>query len=200
MRKICRDYENPFDNYNIDLAEFLCPFFKKLNFTPNYLTTISLVCGLLSSYYLWNFKPVHFAIFYYLMYLFDCIDGHYARKYNMCTELGDFYDHVKDVVIHTLTLGIILHRYKFSNKSFILIISLYIILTILMFSHLGCQELIYQRNESPTIGFCKDFIKENPFKAIKYTKLFGCGTWIIFIILLAFYINFYRKSIIERRI
>ena len=30
-------------------------------------------------------------------YFFDCMDGHFARKYNMVTEFGDMYDYITDL-------------------------------------------------------------------------------------------------------
>jgi len=40
MRKIPRELENPIDNIIINIAEPVCKMFKKLNFTPNGITTL----------------------------------------------------------------------------------------------------------------------------------------------------------------
>ena len=50
-RKIPKDYDNPLDNILIDLVEILNPYFKKLNFTPNGITFLSLVFGLITIVY-----------------------------------------------------------------------------------------------------------------------------------------------------
>ena len=52
MSKIDQNYYNIIDNNLIQLSEYLSPTFKKLNFTPNGITTLSLVFGVLSIYLL----------------------------------------------------------------------------------------------------------------------------------------------------
>ena len=49
-RKIIRKYENPIDNLLLDIAIPMNTFLYKLKFTPNMLTTISLLLSLLGSY------------------------------------------------------------------------------------------------------------------------------------------------------
>ena len=51
MRKIKKIYENPIDDILIDIAKYLCPYFKKCYITPNNLTTISLITGVLSIFF-----------------------------------------------------------------------------------------------------------------------------------------------------
>ena len=49
-RKIPKELENPFDNIIIELSIKINPLFKYFNFTPNMLTIISLLLGILSAY------------------------------------------------------------------------------------------------------------------------------------------------------
>ena len=54
-RKIAFSYENPFDIKFISVAEKInTNIFRPLNFTPNMITTLSLLCGLFSCYSLYN--------------------------------------------------------------------------------------------------------------------------------------------------
>ena len=99
MRKIPEESDNPIDNFILKIVDPLCPLFKALHFTPNGITTISLVFGLLSAYLLYKGHPYLFGITFFISYFFDCMDGYYARKYNMVTRFGDIYDHVKDIVV-----------------------------------------------------------------------------------------------------
>ena len=48
MRKIPPELENPVDRVFIDMADASSEFYKSLNFTPNMLTTLSLITGLIS--------------------------------------------------------------------------------------------------------------------------------------------------------
>ena len=119
MRKINSNYENPLDNILINIADNLCPIAYNYKFTPNILTTISLIfCGisallLLNSYYFIA------ALFFLISYYFDCMDGHFARKYNMVTKFGDYYDHVADITKILLILYIF---YIIDSKKFFITI------------------------------------------------------------------------------
>ena len=48
------------------------------------------------------FNYIISAILYLTRYIFDCIDGFYARKYNMTTVFGDWYDHISDILINLI--------------------------------------------------------------------------------------------------
>ena len=71
MRKIDRKYENPFDNIIIDLTEKSMPIFRYFNCTPNTITTMSLVTGLQSVYFLYHRKIKLSITFYLFQYFFD---------------------------------------------------------------------------------------------------------------------------------
>ena len=192
MRKIIREHENPLDNINIDISDKLCPFFKKMNFTPNGITTLSLIFGIISIIFLLKCNVLFFAITYYISYFFDCMDGHYARKYKMTSKGGDLYDHIKDVSINFILALIILFYFKYPRNKKIVLIILIILMFTLMSIHLGCQEKIYDSDESSTLNFTKNMCK-NPEKYIKFTRFFGCATWTIFIILVVIYVNKIKK-------
>ena len=126
MRKIKQEYENPIDNGFIFISETLNPLWKLLNFTPNTLTTLSLIFGLLAVYYLYKGHVWKFIIFYTISYHFDCNDGNYARTYKMTTKFGDLYDHYKDVSIFILLLGVIIYKHS-RNKKLIQVIVILIV-------------------------------------------------------------------------
>jgi len=48
MRKIPSELENPLDNLCCYFAELFSEYFNKMSFTPNMLTTISLIIGIFS--------------------------------------------------------------------------------------------------------------------------------------------------------
>lgn len=190
MRKIERFYENPIDNVNIDIVDILCPFFKKLNLTPNDITTLSLITGFLSLYCLYKDYILSFCILYYISYIFDCMDGHYARKYNMVSKFGDMYDHIKDISV-TITLLVLLYsRYK--DQINITVILILVLATICMFSHLGCQENVYSKRESKSLNILKNMCP-NP-KNIIYSRFVGCGTFIFIVILIVLYLEYTKNN------
>src|SRR3989304_4470904 len=152
MRKIPEESDNPIDNFILKIVDPLCPLFKALHFTPNGITTISLVFGLLSAYLLYKGHPYLFGITFFISYFFDCMDGYYARKYNMVTRFGDIYDHVKDIVVILIILYIFLKRnYKCSPRLMIIFAIVLGIILLLMFAFIGCQEKIYRTDQSPAL-------------------------------------------------
>ena len=179
--KIPSSQENPFDVANIWLMDKLCPSFKSIGLTANDITTLSLVFGLLSLFFLWKYNVAGFAVTYYISYMFDCMDGHYARKYNLVSKFGDYYDHIKDVLVVIGLFTILIIRYKVPLK-----VSIF---TLLMISHLGCQEKLYPHDESPALSKSKLLCPGNAKNNIKFTRWFGCGTWTIVAILAVFYMK-----------
>jgi len=189
MKKIPNEIDNPLDNVLIEIADRLCPYFYNLNHTPNMITTYSLITGLISCYFLNQKKIILFGIFYFLSYFFDCLDGHYARKYNMTTNIGDMYDHFKDYFICFLVFYISYLNSKHNINIYIILIILTML--VLMSAHMSCQELnCNDQFKDINNGFIlkSNFLcakKEN----IRWTRYFGCGTFTVMYILLVSWIN-----------
>ena len=161
VNKIADKYECPIDKYLLKFIDTHLDIYYNISFTPNMITTIGIFFGLLSMYNIlqYNFKLASFLLLG--AYYFDCVDGKLARKYNMQTNFGDYYDHFGDIfkiciVIYALYKT---NPTKFSNIQFILII-----LAVMMIIHLGYQETIYNKSESPTLNFSKQIAKydKNP--------------------------------------
>ena len=182
-RKIARYYQSPIDALLYDIAEKLSPMFKRYNLTPNHITTIAnIVRGLsLVMFYKKHYKVS--AVLYIIGYYFDCMDGYFARRYNMTTKFGDLYDHISDVVIHLILLWLLL-RIKFRYKTNIL--TLLALLLIGAFTHMGCQEILYKKKSVLTIlqKLCYNV------KYIKYTRFLGLGTFIFVLACIIFNLNY----------
>jgi phosphatidylserine synthase len=185
VNKLKDIYENPADLWIYERVDEHMHIYKKLHFSPNILTTISLSIGLFSAYQILQGNLIIAAILWMISYYFDCADGKFARKYNMVTKFGDIYDHASDgiktlAVLYALIKTTIKRGKKLilNNKQW-LYIGLILLLAILMFINLGYQECIYNTNESLILGFCRllVFFDKNPHKSIQYTKYFGCGTF-----------------------
>lgn len=188
-RKIAFSYENPFDIKFISVAEKInTNIFRPLNFTPNMITTLSLLCGLFSCYSLYNKNFKMFCILFALSYLFDCADGNYARKYDMVTSFGDFFDHISDTVKIVLFL-LIIYNFKeiLTNRERTLIITSVIILIILSLIHIGCQEKIYNNKDVSTLSFTKNLCVNG--ENINVTRFFGSGTLILYIIFIGIWLD-----------
>jgi phosphatidylglycerophosphate synthase len=178
MRKIPEHIENPIDNIIYQSIDSSAILFRKMNFTPNMITTISTLFGVLSIYSLYKDKFALAGILYFISYYFDCLDGYYARKYDMVSKLGDYYDHVKDIAIFS---GIIIMLFK---KRIFPGLIFFIPIVILTFIHFGCQEIYYNKNESDSLKFTTYFCpvkndKNKLEKMMKFTRYFGSGTLVL---------------------
>lgn len=191
MRKIPHYYENPIDNILLDFSDKLVPFLKKNGHTPNMITTYSFVCGLVSLYFLWYSQIEYFIIFYSMGYIFDCIDGHMARKYNIVTKFGDLYDHLTDYIIGIGIVYILIVKY--SDKITINHIIGILILILLMQRHIGCQQKFYTENRKTddnvieSITSLSKFCRKN--EDMRWTRFFGTGTFNIVLLALIYDIS-----------
>lgn len=152
-RKINDSIENPIDLFLIEINTKLNPLYYNLNFTPNTLTSLSLVITLLGLYLHSNSYFIVGGILYFIGYYFDCADGNYARTYNMTTKFGDLYDHISDFVKFGLYIYL-LYSYNLPMKTIIFISVVVILLLISSGLFLGCQESIYAKNNDGS-----DFLK-----------------------------------------
>lgn len=182
-RKIPRHLENEFDNIIIDIVDKINPYLKKLNFTPNIITTISFFFGIimLITYY----KNYYYltALFLLLSYFFDCIDGNFARTYNMQTKFGDYYDHITDWLVFGILFILILIK-KIPNKIKLLYFLIIIILLILTGFYSGCTEKYIKKNKSNIHNSSLELIMCPDIKYMNILKYFGCGTLIIVLIII----------------
>jgi phosphatidylglycerophosphate synthase len=197
MRKIECNCENPLDNILIHISDYLCPYAYKYGFNPNIITTISLLFCIISGLLLLKSYYIISAIFFLLSYLLDCMDGHFARKYNMVTIFGDYYDHFSDFTKIILILYIL---YIIDSKIIIMMLPVIILLLFLMSIHLGCQELYYGKIESHSLNITKSLCpvydinnKLSIEKVLEYTRYFGCGTFMLFIALIIIYYGVNKK-------
>lgn len=196
-RKVDSSIENPIDNFMINTSEFLSPYFKSLNYTPNGITTMSLIFGIASLYHLYYHNMLLFGIFFVLAYLFDCTDGYYARKYNMVSDGGDKYDHIKDLFVVLATIYILYNRYNILEfPVLILIVAVFCVLSMIS---VGCHEKITKpENKSDTLKVFDILTpnRENCSKYINYIRFFGPGTLVFVVIAAVVYLNSYSDETI----
>jgi phosphatidylglycerophosphate synthase len=188
--KLPKHLDNPIDVWILNLCEKMDTFFVKCNMTPNKLTTISAYFGLLSVYCLYNKIKYLPGIFFFISYVFDGADGQFARRHNMVSKFGDYYDHFKDWTIIFMIIYILYQR----NKVYL---SVFIFIFFLSSIHIGCQEHYYTENNkdklhSDTLSFCKKFCKfdniDDLERKMLYTKYIGLGTSNLIISILLFFI------------
>lgn len=202
MRKIPTELENPIDNIILSTSDTAVDFFYKIGFTPNGLTTLSLLTGLLS---IKNFKNEHYywsAFWYFVSYYFDCLDGHMARKYNMISVFGDYYDHIKDLFIAGLLVYHIVktyYRHGITMKNLLIVLAIIGLVGYLSGMQIGCQEIYYDSDdETKTIDLFKHMCPHRNIDDVKnvmrFTRFGGTGTLTLTIcILIAMTNRIYTK-------
>jgi len=186
MRKIPEHLENPYDNCMIDIVEKSVDLFYNIGFTPNGITTLSLITGLASVY---NFEKENFymsAFMYALSYFFDCMDGNMARKYDMCTEFGDEYDHGKDILVNAMLLYQMVKYYWNHGGPFMYVLPVAIGASLWgSFIQLSCQE-VYYNNPTKTLDLlpsCPTSSSHNVEHIMSYTRHCGTGTSVLVILI-----------------
>ncbi|MBW2965914.1 CDP-alcohol phosphatidyltransferase family protein [Candidatus Woesearchaeota archaeon] len=75
---------------------------KKIGLTANKLTILSSLSILIAAYFFFKGQLITGGIFMLLDYLFDGIDGMFARMTNTSSKAGFILDHVSDYVIRRI--------------------------------------------------------------------------------------------------
>ena len=192
VRKIPCSYENPLDNVLIDWAEKTVPLCRALGLTPNQVTVMSIFFGVLAVWALWaGWTAAFFATFFLSVWL-DYLDGCLARTTGQITELGDFLDHVSDVLLTVGIVIVIAIRRGFPKAMApILAVALFASLANV---HLGLQQRYYADHqvvgdEQPeeTLDALKNLAPEDYDKWLPISRYFGVGTMQVAIAFIAWY-------------
>lgn len=187
-RKIHPDFEHPFDNFLIDIAEYqVNPVLYQMGFTANMITILSFITGITSVIFAYKQFYLVSAIFIFISYFLDCADGNFARKYNQVSIFGDILDHVSDITKYSLLALVIIFNKKISIRERAIIITILAIAFCGSCIHLGCQEIVYNKPShslslQPLQLLCTNSDAKN---FIKKTRHGGAGLFnLIFIFVL----------------
>lgn len=186
MSKVPIEYQNFIDrNFLIYGEKYLFPFFRQLNLTANDITYLSIILSFYGAYAIYNNNYKIGAICFLIQYFFDCLDGHYARTYNMVSQEGDKLDHYKDLLIGGYVYYT-LFRYWQHSKIYLLIL---LFLVYVLKVQLGCLDK-YQQTEfnvdtnglvfEKLTEFCKANNKNGILRKLKDISLIGNGTLILY--------------------
>lgn len=185
MRKIPPKYENPIDDVLLDFTEKIQKYFYENHFTPNHITSLSLICCMFSVILIVNDYYILGGLLFFVSYFFDCVDGSLARTYKMTSKLGDYYDHFGDIFKFIMIMMALFFKNK---EKFIKTLPFVVILMIFLLSQLGCQEIYFSNLKG---GYSVDTLdgltkmcpanKNNINDVIKYTRFLGCGTFNLFL-------------------
>lgn len=141
--KVPRHQENPIDAWILSWTAETLPFFRSTGHTPNMITTYSFICGLAAVACLWGGSLVGFAALYALSYVFDCMDGQFARKYKMTSRFGDLYDHATDLTVYAL-VGYTVYTRCPPGRIGPGVVTVFGVALALLFLNIGCQQRLHR--------------------------------------------------------
>ncbi len=167
-KKLLPEHQDVVDFQLDKLVVILNPMFKSINFTPNHITTLSLIFGLITLYLLWKKHCMLAGVSYFISYFFDCQDGNYARTYKMYSEFGSLYDHISDAVIIIGLIGIYILK-DYSNKFRYGLLAGGAIIGLLCWQYYLKQEEYYNAK-------AENKESEVSMESMRYLKFFGPGS------------------------
>lgn len=186
VNKLSEEHENIFDIYMYKFIDSHIHIYKNLGLTPNMITTLSLLFGISSVYMIFKKQYKIAAVLFLIQYYFDCTDGKVARKYNMTSKFGDYYDHISDAIKYLLLIYVL---YKDNFNKLKKVIVIIVLLIIIAYIYLGCQNTIYTNNsneDSPSLKYFKGN-REACLKHINKLKYFAPGTITLVVCLIIFF-------------
>ena len=183
-RKTNPKYYHPLDNVALDTVNQICEILHDAfgdSLTPNIITTMGNILRFTGLWLLYQRRCAWEAgLFTFLGLFLDFIDGHYARKYDQVTILGDYYDHVSDWV-WAGSLGIIfLCRYKLPMWLY----GIFAIWLPVYVCHFAAREALREEQDaSPTVKFTKiamlGYEPEKVAQTLKYVSSdFGLAVFV----------------------
>ena len=178
-RKLPEYFDDPVDNFILLTTDPLIPSLNKLNITPNMITTMSLICSIGSSHCITIYNWEIASVLNIISYALDCMDGPLARRFNMLSKFGDWYDHISDYFGIILLFRSLYHIKAQYFKQFIIGSGLFWIGTSY---HYSAQQL-YSNHSSDSLDILKSLVgtKENAIKIMPYTRFFGTGIYTLFV-------------------
>jgi len=196
-RKTIVDIRNPVDSILDGLCQTTAEFIRMNDphklITPNMITTAGLIMGLIALAMIISKKYLLAFVFFWLYYFLDCLDGYYARRYDMVTQVGDYYDHFRDIFITTSACFLIYYHLQTPREKTIFLIII-IVMVVAMLTHFGCQELYSSIQENnDCLALLSSLIHHKEY--IKFTKYFGSGTFILVVSLFILYLNSANSNI-----
>jgi len=148
VNKLPAELDNPLENIINDHIDQHLPFYYQLGFTPNGLTTVSLLAGLIAVALLYMGKTRWAALSWFVAYYYDCADGKLARKYRMTSPFGDVYDHASDIFKHFLLLSLLAWRLR-KNRHRYWLAGVGAVLILLSAAQMGAQERYLHAHGAP---------------------------------------------------
>lgn len=180
--------DEPIDNMIVDyICRPIAPLFHFTGHTPNMISVYGVCFSIASLYSLATDDILRFTLYLWTAYVLDCLDGYYARKYDMVTDWGDIFEHLRDLLALVSTLGLCGMKYKITEYVFgILFIS-----SALTGIHVGCVQQMYSSVDPTRSLETLDILQFLCFdnSLMYFSNYFGVGMYMIIINTLVLYLS-----------
>jgi len=158
---------------------------------------LSLLTGAAASYFICVGNITATIICMSWFWIFDAMDGCFARMYNQTSVLGMYLDPIKDFVVTFLVVFVIYWRYKhmMSFGCWALLGCLYLVVAVLQPIYFTCQQCIKQENNEEVSEFYKPLFwlcGNDPQRKIDALK-YATGATNIIILLIIFIVLEMKK-------
>ena len=182
------EHNEPIDNF---IVKYFCnpisPLFRITGHSANMISIYGLALSLVSLYYLFNDDILRFTFYFWVCYGLDCLDGYYARRYNMVTAWGDMFEHVRDITYIILTIGMTIFKYTLTDYAmYVLVLS-----SVLTGIHVGCVQKSYNNNGFDRVPETLDYLEFLCYDPafIHLSGHFGVGMYMVTLNILILYLS-----------
>ena len=193
--KIHDSLEDPISEMLYELSDNISKPLYNCGINANMITTFRIALIVFAFLYCFENKMYKTASGLYLVAFFgDCLDGHLARQSDGNTDTHTYYDCFADVVTLAVSIYFIA---KSINPIYRWVISIIILLLVLSLFHTSCEERymvmsgLKNRYTLPIKCLCSNKIVDNEDleDTMEVSRLFGFGTYHIFIAILLWNFN-----------
>lgn len=115
---------SPIKNILTQMSNYISVLLHNIPYmNPNYITTFGIILNAFGLLNLINNEFLIFIFLFFFGYLCDIIDGNYAKKYNMESKIGKFYDKLADWIklLTTYIFFSTLYKEKINNTIVIIV-------------------------------------------------------------------------------
>jgi len=162
----------------------IAPFFRATGHTANTITAYGVMFSLAFIWYLWKDDMMRFSFYFWIAYVLDCLDGYYARRYDMVSKFGDIFEHVRDVASIASMFAICTFKYVVSQHVMIIVLATSLITGI----HVGCsQKAFLDRDYDESLDVLKTLCFAESFREL--FSLYGIGMYMVTLHLVILYLS-----------
>lgn len=181
------------------LCDEMAPCFRYFNLTPNFITGLSLLFGLISVYYICKGWIILGIFLFMISFIFDNLDGCFARRYKMTSDLGNFFDHFKDSLVVFILLYVVYTRYRhiLSATTWIFLGIIAVIFYIAACTHQCCIE-IHKNSKHNSFKVLETFCGDDPRRRARETLLFSPTNLMIIGFILLLGLEYMKRNQISK--